>query len=253
MRNFFTSLKHKNRLLFWLGWANLLGAFICLFMMSRDDTQVMGINAWIKPFKFYISITMFAWTIAWLLDPLKMPRRVKYYSWMAVIVLAFEMFVITWQAANGRLSHYNITSPLYAILFSLMGIAISILAVWTAVMAYYFFKRKEFDVPHRYIWGIRLGLILFVIFSFEGGLMASQLAHTVGAPDGSEGLPLVNWSRQYGDLRIAHFFGMHALQLLPLTAYYLFRTSRQVIVAGIIYFLFVSALFIRALMGFPLY
>jgi hypothetical protein len=172
---------------------------------------------------------------------------------MTVLVLTFEMVVITWQAANGRISHYNITSPLYAVLFSLMGIAISILAVWTGVMAWYFFRKKDFTIPMKYVWGIRLGMILFVIFSFEGGLMASQLAHTVGAPDGSEGLPLVNWSRMHGDLRIAHFFGMHALQILPLAAYYVFSTSRQVIIAAVVYFVLVAALLAQAMMGLPLY
>ena len=252
MRGFLTTLRQRNSILFWFAWLNLLGAVVCVVMMALDDTQVMGINAWIKPFKFYISIAIFCWTMGWLLHPLQMPRRIGYYSWMTVLVLAFEMVVITWQAANGRLSHYNITAPLYVVLFSLMGIAITILAVWTGVMAWYFFKKKDFMVPMRYIWGIRLGLIIFVIFSFEGGLMASQLAHTVGAPDGSTGLPLVNWSRQYGDLRIAHFFGMHALQLLPLAAYFVFSTSRQVIIAAVVYFFVVAALLIQALMAMPL-
>lgn len=253
MKNFFIRLQKKNRLLWWFGCASLAGALICLLMMTRDETQVMGINAWIKPFKFYISITIFSWTMGWLLHSLQMPRRIKWYSWMTIIVLVFEMVVITWQAANGRLSHYNITSPLYALLFSLMGIAITILAVWTGVMAWYFFRKKNFSEPMKYVWGIRLGLILFVIFSFEGGLMASQLAHTVGAPDGSEGLPLVNWSRKHGDLRIAHFFGMHALQILPLMAYYVFSTSKQVIIAAVIYFVFVATLLVQAIMGLPLY
>jgi hypothetical protein len=47
--------------------------------------------------------------------------------------------------------------------------------------------------------------------------------HTVGAPDGGRGLPVTGWSADHGDLRIAHFLGMHGLQVLPLLTWWIGR------------------------------
>ena len=82
--------------------------------------------------------------------------------------------------------------------------------------------------------------------------MAAKLAHTVGAADGGEGLPLLNWSKNHGDLRIAHFLGMHALQILPLIGYYLITSTKRLKMIALIYFLIVSLSFIQAVRGQPL-
>lgn len=250
--NFLSQLRRRNPVLYWFGWLNCVAALVCIVMTQTTDTMVLGINAWIKPMKFYLSIGIFSWTMAWYMHHLQKQRAVRTYSWMAVIVLVIEMVIITWQAANGRLSHFNISTPLYGILFTIMGIAITILSVWTLWIAVLFFRQKQFDAPAAYIWGIRLGIVLFVIFSFEGGMMASRLSHTVGAPDGGPGLPVLNWSREYGDLRIAHFLGMHALQILPFLGYSIFRKKQQIIAVSVVYFVAVTFVFIQALRGTPL-
>jgi hypothetical protein len=253
MKNFLIELKKRNALLYWYGWLCLAGTLICLLLVQLTDTIVLGINAFIKPAKFFISITIFCWTIAWFMDYLNKQRKVRVYSWMVIFVMSFELFVITWQAANGRLSHFNISTPLYQILFMLMGIAISILVAWTGYIGYLFFRQKTFTVPMPYIWGIRLGIILFVIFSFEGGIMASHLSHTVGAPDGGEVLPVINWSKHYGDMRVAHFIGMHALQVLPLFGFFIAKNNRGVQLFSAAYFLFATLLFVQAMMAIPLF
>ncbi|HYF30084.1 MAG TPA: hypothetical protein VD993_03095 [Chitinophagaceae bacterium] len=252
MKRFLTTLRTRNPLLYYFGWLNLLGALVCGIMIFVNDVQVLGINAWIKPMKFFVSIAIFSWTMGWYLAYLKRPVAANAYSIMVILVLTFEMAVIVWQAANGRLSHFNISTPLYSLLFQLMGIAITILGVWTAYICYLFFRLKAIDLSPAYLWGIRLGILFFVIFSFEGAIMAAQLRHTVGAPDGSPGLPVVNWSRQYGDLRIAHFVGMHALQVLPLAGYFIFRRLPGLILFSVLYFALALGMTIMALKGIPL-
>jgi len=250
--SFLHELRKRNIILYYFGWIYFVGGIICIIMTQASDTTVMGINAWIKPMKFFFSIWIFCWTMGWFLAYLNHKRRVQLYTWAVVIVMIIEQVIITWQAANGRLSHFNTTTPFYQSLFNIMGVAIVTLTAWTGVIGYYFFKQKQFNVPMPYIWGIRLGIILFVIFAFEGGVMARLLSHTVGAPDGGPGLPVFNWSTQYGDLRVAHFIGIHSLQIIPLFGYYIAKTNRSVQLFTAGYFIVTVFLLVQAFRQMPL-
>jgi len=230
----------------------LFSGIICGLLTQVDNTIILGINAWIKPMKFFISTYIFCWTMGWILTYLNQPNKERLYTIMVVMIMTLELAIITYQAANGRMSHFNINSPLYAALFAAMGIAITILGIWTAYINYLFFRLKPIEITASYLWGIRLGILFFVIFSFEGGWMAARLSHTVGAPDGTEGLFVVNWSKSYGDLRIAHFFGMHSLQILPLIGFYISKNVRTIVFISILYFAFVSLMLVQAMMGKPM-
>lgn len=249
MPRFLRELKQRNPLLYYFGWVNLIGVFICVALMQINDTQVLGINAWIKPTKFLLSTTIFCWTMGWFLFYLSEERRTSIYSWMVIAVLSFENIYIGFRAQRGEMSHFNISSAFGSVMFSLMGVAITILTIWTAYIGWLFWKRAFPQLPRHYVWGIRFGLFYFVIFALGGHAMAGILNHTVGAPDGGAGLPFVNWSREHGDLRIAHFMGMHSLQVLPLFGYYVSRNSIVTVLISITYFLLVAAIFIQALMG----
>lgn len=252
MSRFFTTLKERNAILYVAGWVCIGCTLLCGLLVLVSRTQVLGINAFIKPAKFFASIAIFLWTMGWFTGLLTQRRAVTIYSWVVVLVMAFEMAVIVGQASRGQLSHFNVHSLASGILFTLMGIAITTATLWTAYIGYLFVVKPPIGLPTAYLWGIRSGILIFVIFAFEGFMMAGRLAHTVGALDGGPGLPVVNWSTQYGDLRIAHFFGMHALQLIPLFGYYFARRPFQVVLFTILYGGGVTFLLLNALAGRPL-
>jgi hypothetical protein len=177
---------------------------------------------------------------------------------MAVITLGFEQWAITSQAMQGQLSHFNRSSAYGVVLFALMGVFILTFTIWTAWIAWLFFRQTTFSIPSAAVWGIRAGLVCFVVFSLLGGYISSLTGHTVGAADGGPGLPFVNWSRVAGDLRIAHFLGLHGLQVLPLLGFVMARYDGStagrywVLIGSVLYVGLIIITLIGALMGRPL-
>lgn len=250
---FLTTLKTRNKALFFFGWVNLIGALLCIIPIVFTDTEVLGIHAWIKPFKFLLSSFIFSWSMGWYMTYLQEQKAVRVFNLVVILSLSFELVYIIWQAAKGELSHFNISTSFHGAMFSMMGIVISLMTIWTGYIAFLFWRNTLQHLPVAYVWGIRTGLVLFVLFAFAGGIMAARLSHTVGsAMDTVKGLPVVNWSRESGDLRIAHFFGMHALQLLPVLGFYIFKTKLQIIVVAVLYTLLSATLLIQALKAVPL-
>jgi hypothetical protein len=132
-----------------------------------------------------------------------------------------------------------------------MAIAATAIALYAAYIGFLFFKSDIPNLPAYYLGSIRIGIILFVIFSLEGFVMGSRLSHTISGEDGGTGLPLVTWSNKYGDPRIAHFIGMHALQVLPILSYYLLKNTKATFVAGALYGILALFTLVQALSGKP--
>ncbi len=184
-----------------------------------DSRTILGINPWVKPLKFAVSISIYLVTIALFLSYLTNNNRVLIpISYTIAGTMLIEIILISLQSLRGTTSHFNNATPFDSVVFSIMGVAVAINTVALVVVLILFFR----DVPTltpAYAWGIRLGLIVFLAASMQGFLIASRLSHSVGGTDGGPGLPFVNWSTQHGDLRIAHFVGLHALQIIPFAGY----------------------------------
>lgn len=251
--DFLHQLSIRNPELYYFGWVCILGAATSLTLSFSTATEVMGINAYIKPFKFFLSAAIFIWSMAWFMVHLPHQRVVAIYSWFTILVFAFELVWIFYQAAKGQTSHFNQDSAFNSAMWGLMGTAISLMTLFTLYIGILFFTNDFPQMSNSYLWGIRLGILIFVVFAFEGALMGSRLAHTVGAPDGGEGIPLLNWSRNNGDLRIAHFIGMHALQVVPISGAFLVKSSFGIFIISGLYTGLAIYVLVRALNGLPLF
>ncbi|HEV7782382.1 MAG TPA: hypothetical protein VGO58_14005 [Chitinophagaceae bacterium] len=251
--SFIIQLKQRNPILFWFGIFNMLVGIACLILMQVDDRHIRNVNRWLKPMKFYFSVGLMILTMGWLLYYLDDTKKIKRFTWILVISMFFENGLIIMQSIRGTTSHFNSNSSFDTLVFSLMGIFILVFTIACVFICIAFFRQKQFAISDTYLWGIRLGLLFFIIFSLEGGMMLSILKHTVGAPDGGPGLPLVNWSSEHGDLRIAHFAGIHSLQALPLLGFYIAKTKKQIILLSLLYFAVVTTLFVQAITGNPLF
>ena len=252
MGNFFDTLEQRHALLFYFGLAYLVGAAFCLVMRLLTRRQVLGVNAYIKPFKFFLSSAILSFTLAWYVGYLGQRADLWILVPLILAVLCFQDVYILLQAARGQQSHFNGSTPFYSRMFSLMALTSFALTMAVLYLGFVFWTSDFPQLPLYYVWSIRIGLVLFVVFALQGFVMGARMAHTVGAPDGSPGLPVVNWSRRFGDLRIAHFLGMHALQILPLLSFYVLRNTTATIAAGLLYGALTIGIHVHALKGRPL-
>ncbi|BDT96453.1 hypothetical protein [Nocardia sputorum] len=195
--------------------------------MIVDDRTVTGLPIWAKSAKFALSVLIYAVTWAWLLNQLTRWRRAAWWAGtVAALGLAIELVVITTQIVRGTTSHFNFTTPLNAALWELMGSSIVVVWLATLVVSAALFVHPTVDRARDA--AIRYGAALSLAGAALGILMVAPTpeqraadsairgAHTVGVSDGGPGLPLLGWSTVGGDLRIPHFIGMHALQVIPL-------------------------------------
>lgn len=257
---FLAELRRRDALLFGTGVLMAIALAASTLGLAVDTRQILGINPWIKPAKFEISLWMFLWSIAWFMPESRATGRMRaFVRWTPPLVMTTEIALIIMQSFRGTTSHFNHTSPLNDAIFGIMGLMITVNTA--AMLALLISLRREAPPESTgYFWGVRLGLAIFILASLQGFVIVANDAHTIPAPDGGPGLPFVNWSTERGDLRIAHFFGMHALQALPLLGYVLDRapgspstTRRNLItVAGIAWIVAMAGLLAIALNGRPL-
>lgn len=219
-----------------------------------DERALRGANVWLKPMKFAASIGLLALTTAWFAGHLPATRRagraIDWIVWLLIGAGSFELAYITLQAALGQGSHYNVGDAFHATMYGLMGLGAIMLTATQPMLAWQLYRHPDPARPAAYRQAILIGLVLtFVLGAGVGGILSGQQP-----PTGGQTLPLVGWALGGGDLRPAHFVGIHAGQLLPLfgfavAALGLRRAKTWVWAATVLYVMLFTALLAWGLAG----
>ncbi|WP_114951859.1 hypothetical protein [Sphingosinicella terrae] len=238
----------------------LLAAAAAAMMAIDPRTLPSGINVWMKPTKFLVSVSIFALTMAWYFGFVRPERRGSPSMRVTAAVLiasgTFELAWIGWQGANGLESHFNVDTPFYALMYGLMGLFALILTATTLPLAWEIARRPAAHVSRDLQAALVIGLVLtFLLGAGFGIAVAVNGGHSVGPEAGA--VPVFGWNRSGGDLRIAHFVGIHAQQAIPLLAFAARilpeRRRWQVLIVGTAGYVGVAvALFAQAAVGMPL-
>ncbi|WP_330180916.1 hypothetical protein OHB26_31650 [Nocardia sp. NBC_01503] len=224
-------------------------ALFSLCAMAFDDRMLLHESVWLKPLKFAVAFVLYAFTLAWLLS---FPHRGQRLTWWMGTIFAItgvlDVGFIVMQAARGTFSHFNTETDAFNVIgqqvfmtgvpgLFLANLVIAVALSWQRVT-----DRPLTRAIHAGLAIAVAGMAVAYAMGYSGKQQATdayghpiELAagHTfeAGQPpvrDGVGAMPITHWSTTGGDLRIAHFLGLHGIQVLIVTALLLPRLARRV-------------------------
>jgi hypothetical protein len=216
--------------------ANAAGMFTLALVSAVgllvDDRLILGESVWLKPLKFGFAMGAYTLTLAWLLGKLTKARRVGW--WLGTIFAVagvLDVGAVAYAAANGTFSHFNQnTDPVARTVQTIFSFGIMPLLLTTLIIAVLLLFQRIGDrtLTRALRAGLGLALASMVVALWlstsagatprtvtdANGHQVSMIGtHGIGDPDGN-GMPVTHWSTTGGDLRVPHFVGMHAIQVL---------------------------------------
>jgi hypothetical protein len=223
---------------------------VMIALQMVDAREINGVCVWVKPAKFFFSLAVQFITVSWAITLLPNPSRLTRGASLAMICAGvFEMIYIVTQAYRGVASHFNTSTPLEGTLYTLMGIGAVTLTATSFIIGVQLWKQRRAGVwTEAAAVGLMLGAVLGTV---AGAYLSAQTGHSVGGlASDATGVGIFGWSTTGGDLRIAHFVGLHATQIIPLVA----LSGKRVAIhaTAIVITLATVAVFAQALMGHPL-
>ena len=189
-----------------------------LAAMMVDNRLVDGVNPWVKPLKFQLSLSLYLLTLAlfagFLPENMVASPVYRIYSVIVVVAIALELLWLGNAAMRAIPAHFN-TDPFYNGVYQVMGFLAILLTSATLVYGIAILTHRTDPLA----LAIALSLILTFVLTLGAAMpLASGSGSLVGSPTNGDTVWLMGWSREVGDLRVAHFFATHAMQVIPVAA-----------------------------------
>lgn len=234
--NIMNDTNFKRQPLFWNGIIMVVLTITMIPLLFLDTRTLLGVNLWIKPIKFTISLGIYSFSTVWILERFLADWKHNRKTQMVLTITSvIEIVLITIQAARGESSHFNVSSTWNQIVFSVMGTSISIFWLFHLAMILPVFKQKLISkvVKESLLWGLVIAGFGMIIGFFmtqprpeqlelmKQGIFQASGSHNFGKGEPGQGLYFFGWSTVIGDMRVPHFFGMHLMQVFFVLAAYL--------------------------------
>ena len=195
-----------------------------LWVGHYDRRLLAGVNVWSKPFKFALSLAIHFATFAVIAVYLSDGERQRPWIVLAATVStaagACELAYIALQAARGRHSHFNKSTPVEAVAAALMGIGALIVVSPGVLVGFALTVSPPSAWPAAVTLGTVSGLIggavLTVLTASQMGAVRSHFAN--GKPGSGRTMPITGWSLNGADLRPSHFLATHMMQAVPIAS-----------------------------------
>jgi hypothetical protein len=227
-----------------------------LAAMSVDARVFQGESPWLKPVKFHLALSVYAITLAFFARYSR--RNGRPWRWFTAAVLFAILGEVLWISSAAMLntaSHFNTEIPVFTVVYPLMGVLAILLTAAALVMGVLILQNPNTGLDPALKTAVVLGLILTTVLTVPVALHLSRLGgHFIGSS--TQELWGMGWSRDAGDLRVAHFLATHALHFIPLAGLLAVRlvpaqALRLVWLSAGLYAALVWFTFFQALRGQP--
>jgi hypothetical protein len=236
-----------------------LGLLPLYAAMALDTRIFQGESPWMKPVKFHYALLIYTLSLAFFARFMpastRQGRAWRWFSAAVITAITAEVIWLSGAAMLNTASHFNTEVPFLAAVYPVMGVFAVLLTSASLVMGISVWRNRSTGLAPALHLAVALGLVLtFLLTVPVAGYLSSGSGHFVGTS--TQELWIMGWSRDAGDLRVAHFLATHALHFIPVAGLVAVwathaQATRAVWLAAALFVGLVGFTFLQALQGRP--